>query len=93
MEQPKWQRARMLVDKQADAPTYPAPRSLVWVRSKPPEPTRVIGADSFTVWDEPNVMLLSVQGPYGVSWAARPEWLELLPEFSFSDDPEAEVRQ
>lgn len=91
-EKPKWQRARIrqnIPDEEFDPPL---PSRLLWVRYGRPQTTQLMDSSG----------RLSVPKPaYETSWR-RPTFfgeghsyiqassVELLPEFSFADDPDAE---
>jgi hypothetical protein len=89
MDQPKWQRARIMEDPEAGFEAGFEPGTLIWVRN---------GRPRFGVADS---RMGCVVGPiletnrhiHGHRAAFFRTDLELLPEFSFDDDPDATPRQ
>jgi len=92
---PKWQRARIL--DQRPHRTYPYPHQqpgmLVWVRIGRPRVERV----RLPSWRiaEVECFVIAPTAPLieGRPWGVPADGVELLSEFSFDDDPDAEVRQ
>jgi hypothetical protein len=91
-ETPKWQRARHLGDDRmepefAALPGYP----FLWVETGPPErQVPIYDRDSGKFLRHDDLVRTHARDAIGRRWTTYMRQVELLPEFSYADDPDAE---
>jgi len=91
---PKWQRAKIIDPRATFGPMEFRRGTLHWVACEEPTPLGPFVTENNRRGDFSDQLTVRTSRPYNGHTVRFPaESVELLPEFSFADDPDAEVRQ